>query len=289
MLVKQEIVLCKSGNEVSEILRSFAGEMGYSVSNAGGATVITAGSKLSLNPNTVRYKITVKEEPRPEGADGKAAIAIGASMPFWMAPRYRQILNHRLNQLLNRLWEKKALKEPVDFPKGPVVKYPFAAGSVFTKMPDMAFNLLYNIIAFFLTLAGAALAMWILGMMLYHCLLADVAEQKKFLDIPVDPAGPVFARMVSAEYYAATGVFFAIFGSIYTGTIAFIINLFCSIIEPVNRLTWFLQAAMSAALFFWILPSVPAAIGLVSSILFAVFTYAGFSATWGLKKDFLRL
>ena len=228
MLVKQEIVLCKSGDEVSEILRSFAGEMGHSVANAGGATVITAGSRLSLNPNTVRHKITVKEEtPRPEGADGKAAIAISASMPFWMAPRYRQILNHRLNQLLNSLWEKKAIKEPVDFPKGPVVKYPFAAGRIYTKMPDMAFNLLYNVIAFFLTMAGAMLAMWVLGMILYHYLLTDVVARKEFLGIPVDPAGPVFVRMISAEYYAATGVFFAIFGGIYTGTIAFIINIFC--------------------------------------------------------------
>lgn len=252
--------------------------------------VITAGSRWSLNPNTVRYKITVKEEtPRTESADGKAAIAISASVPFWMAPRYRQILNHRLNQLLNRLWEKKALKEPVDFPKGPVVKYPFAAGRIYTKMPDMAFNLLYNVIAFFLTLTGAALAMWVLGMMLYHYLLADVSAQKKFLDMPIDPTGPVFARMRSVEFYAATGVFFAVFGSIYAGSIAFIINLFCSIIEPINRLTWFLQAAMSAALFLWLLPSVPAAIALVFSMLFAVFTYAGFSATWGLKKDFLRL
>lgn len=292
LTVTREAVVVADAKALREALSKFADGMDFSVSEDSPAITLEAGSFLSLNPNTVPFKLTVKEapagaEPPPSGEFRFIFSASAGTLP-WMKPRYRQILIQRLNQVFNYLWERKALKEPGDFPRGPIVKNPFYLGLGLPKMPEFAFNLLYSCCGFLLTILGAMVAMWVLGMMLYSYLLGQVWQTGEISGLAVDHSGAAFARMGSLQYYAAVGVFFGIFGGIFPGMVAFIVNYLAATGNRFSRFTLMAQFIMFAVLGAVLLMDMPLLPSVIASALCVALTYLCYTLTWGLKKDFLR-
>lgn len=280
--IRQEFAAPAGLDKLYETAGEFAEGFGASFSRVESTAEIAFGTFLSLNPNTMPFKITISPA-NPDKTVFAAEIA-SCCLP-WMVPRCRTILQHRMNQLLNFLISKSVVADDVAIPRVPVTAHPFAGAPPMNRWPEYPMNALWGSLSCLTTVIGAMMAMWFMGYMVYDDAIAACARSGKIFGIETTFPPEAFALWGSAGYCAAVAVIIGIFAGLFPGFLAFVVYSSSAKSVGVSRGLPLFMTVMLFGLSAVLMIDIPFFVAFLTGFLFTGFSYAGYTLFWGLKKD----
>lgn len=233
--------------------------------------VLVGGTVMSLNPNTVKHTITV------ERTADTLSIRVAARYFPWEKSKLRDILSHRLSQLISYLYSQGIVREEsisAYEKEVRVVNAPFT--HIAGNAPDVYASALLRVLA--------SMALCIIGvivvMFIYGVLIIDVNESRIMLEV-------TFGKITKKELIGGGSVIGIAIGSI-VGAILSIYFVLSEHIEFLNKRILSFGIFYTLLLCFFIIEEEAFLLTALIAALVPFAAYTFYYLVWGLKKVYLK-
>jgi hypothetical protein len=269
-------------NEIDETrlldaLMHFSFLTGYSVKNykeGEEILMLISGSVMSLNPNSLKHTISIDKS---KTADGRLTIIAGAETFPWEKSKIRQILSHRITQLISYLYSQSIIPEDsiTDAEKETtIVKAPF------THLPGS--SLFYYITSFLkvllgmsLCITGAVFIIWIYGI-----IIIGIKDSRLFFEV-------TFGAVPTKELIGGGSVIGIAIGYA-VGAILSIYFAFCEVSEFLNKRILSFGIFYTLLLCFFIIEEELFILTSLAALCVPFCAYVFYYLVWGLKRVYIK-
>ena len=269
-------------NEIDETrlidaLMHFSFFTGYSAKNykeSEKELTLTSGSLMSLDPNSLRHTISIDKS----GISKRRLTVIAGAETFpWEKSKIRQILSHRISQLISYLYSQGIVPEnsvSVEEKETKVVRAPF------THLPgrDPLYymtSFLKVLLSMLLCILGAVFIMWIYGI-----IIVGVEGSRLFFEV-------TFGSVPTKDLLGGSSVIGIAIGYAVGGILS-IYFAFCEVFEYLNKRILSFGIFYTLILCFFIIEEELFILTSLVALSVPFCAYVFYYLVWGLKRVYLK-